>query len=36
MLQVQEAKQLILTQKAKAEKQNKNDNLPSKCLKDDM
>jgi hypothetical protein len=36
MLQVQEAKQLAPTQKAKAEKQNKNDNLLSKCLEDDI
>ena len=36
MLQVREAKQLAPTQKAKAEKQNKNNNLPSECLEDDV
>jgi hypothetical protein len=36
MLQVQEAKPLAPTQKAKLEKQNKNDNLPSECFEEDV
>ncbi len=36
MLHVQETKQLAPTQKAKVEKQNKNDHLPNECLEDDV